>query len=139
MTTRVGSTTNHVNQMRKIPPISESEWKIMKLLWDKSPQPAYDLIQALDQKEEWHPNTVKTLLSRLTRKKALGTRKYKNLFLYFPLISEDECLQVESDSFIERLFDGSVKPLLVHFARRKKLSKEDLDELRRILEEKEKK
>jgi BlaI family penicillinase repressor len=125
--------------MPKTPAISEAEWKVMKLLWEKSPQPAYDLIQTLIQKEQWHPNTVKTLLSRLTRKKALGTRRYKNLFLYHPLVSEDDCIQTESDNFLERLFDGSVKPLLVHFARRQKLSKQDLDELRRILEGKDKK
>jgi BlaI family transcriptional regulator, penicillinase repressor len=116
------------------PVISEAEWKVMKLLWEKSPQPAYDIIQALAEKEKWHPNTIKTLLARLTRKKVLTTRKYKNLFLYFPKVSAEECLQAESQNFLDRLFDGSVKPLLVHFARTKKLSKEDLDELRRILE-----
>ena len=46
----------------------------------------------------------------------------------------EECIQVESQSLLDRLFDGSVKPLLVHFAKNKKLSKRDLDELRKILE-----
>jgi BlaI family penicillinase repressor len=123
--------------MSKPPAISDSEWKVMKLLWRKSPQPAYDIIQALSEKENWHPNTIKTLLGRLTRKKALGTKKYKNLFLYHPLVSEEDCIQAESENFIDRLFNGSVKPLLVHFAKNKKLSKQDLDELRKILEGKE--
>ena len=121
------------------PAITDAEWKIMRLLWEKSPLPAYDLSQALADKEDWHSNTVKTLLARLTRKKALGTRKYKNLFLYFPLISEEECIQAESDNLLDRLFDGAVAPLLVHFARRKKLTKEDLNQLRKILDGKEKK
>ena len=125
--------------MPKTPAISQSEWKVMRLLWRKSPQPAYDLIQALAEEENWHPNTIKTLLGRLTRKKALGTKKYKNLFLYHPLVTEEECIQAESQSFIDRLFNGSVQPLLVHFAKNKKLSKADLDELRQILEGKEKK
>lgn len=110
----------------------------MRQLWEKSPLPAYDLIQALGAKEKWHSNTVKTLLTRLTRKKALGTRKYKNLFLYYPLVSEEECIQAESDSLVERLFDGAVQPLLLHFARRRKLTKKDLIELRKILDGKEK-
>jgi len=109
----------------------------MKLLWDKSPLPAYDIIQALASREEWHPNTIKTLLGRLTRKKALGREKYKNLYLYHPLVSEEECIKAESESFVERLFNGSVKPLLVHFAKTEKLSKADLDDLRRILDGKE--
>ena len=64
--------------------------------------------------------------------------KYKNLYLYEPLVSEDDCIQAESESFLDRLFEGSVRPLLVHFARNKKLSKSDLDELRKILEGKDK-
>jgi BlaI family penicillinase repressor len=125
--------------MPKPPTITDSEWKVMKLLWKKSPQPAYDLIQALSEKEQCHPNTIKTLLGRLVRKKALGTHKYKNLFRYYPLVTEEECIQAESENFVERLFNGSVKPLLVHFAKNKKLSKEDLEELRLILEGKDKK
>jgi BlaI family penicillinase repressor len=120
------------------PSITEAEWKVMKLLWEKSPLPAYDVIQALGEKEQWHSNTVKTLLARLTRKKALGARKYKNLFLYYPLVSEEECIQAESDSLLERLFGGAVTPLLVHFARRRKLTKKDLEQLRKILDGKEK-
>lgn len=106
----------------------------MKVLWQKAPQPAYDIIQAL-AKEEWHPNTIKTILNRLCRKKALGVTKYKNLFLYQPLVSEEDCVQAESESFLERFFGGSVKPLLVHFARKQKLTAADLTELKRILDQ----
>src|SRR3981081_3197798 len=56
------------NQMAQIPSISESEWKVMKVLWAKSPQPAFDIINALAQTEDWHPSTIKTLLSRLHKK-----------------------------------------------------------------------
>jgi BlaI family penicillinase repressor len=124
--------------MAKIPSISEAEWKVMKVLWAKSPQGAYDIIEALAQAEDWHANTIKTLLSRLHKKKALGVQKYKNLFLYYPLVSEEDCVHAESESFLQRLFGGSAKPLLVHFAKKHKLSPADLDELRRILEGKEK-
>jgi BlaI family penicillinase repressor len=123
----------------KAPLISDSEWKIMRLLWRKSPQGAYDLIEQLGPREGWHPNTIKTMLTRLHKKKAVAVTKYKNLHLYEPVISEEECIHAESESLLDRLFEGSVKPLLVHFARRKKLSKTDLDELRKILEGKDKK
>jgi BlaI family penicillinase repressor len=122
-----------------VPPISEGEWKIMRSLWRRSPQGAYDLVQELAPDEGWHPNTIKTMLARLVRKKAVAAKKYKNLFLYEPLVSESECIQAESQSFLDRLFDGSVKPLLVHFARSKKLSRQDLEELRGILEGKDQK
>jgi BlaI family transcriptional regulator, penicillinase repressor len=116
------------------PAISPAEWKIMGLLWAKSPQPAYDLIQALEQTEGWHPNTVRTLLARLLKKQAVTATKYKNLYLYSPAVNQAQCIEAESDCFLERVFGGSVKPLLLHFARRQKLSRKDLDELRRLLD-----
>lgn len=125
--------------MRNTPEITEAEWKVMKVLWLKAPQPAYDILQSLAQTEDWHPSTVKTILNRLCRKKALGTTRYKNLFLYHPLVTEEECVQVESDSFLKRFFGGSLKPLLVHFARRQKLSPADLKDLEKLLEQPRKK
>ncbi len=109
----------------------------MKVLWSHSPQPAYDITQALAGTEEWHPNTVKTILSRLHKKGALAVTKYKNLYLYRPKISEEDCIRAESESFLDRVFGGSVKPLLVHFARQQKLSAADLEELRTILKNQE--
>ena len=119
--------------MATTPPITEAEWKVMKVLWDKSPQPAYDIIEGLAKAEDWHPNTIKTLLSRLREKKALGVKKYKNLYLYQPLVSEEDCLHAESESFLQRLFGGSVKPLLVHFVKQQRLTAADLEELKRLL------
>ena len=125
--------------MKKTPEITQSEWKVMRVLWRKSPQPTYDITTELSRTEDWHPNTIKTLLSRLHKKRAVAVKKYKNLFLYSPLITEDESIHAESESFLQRLFGGSVRPLLVHFAEKEKLTREDLAELQRILERKEKK
>ena len=116
------------------PAVSEAEWKVMRVLWDHSPQPAYDVIQRLGQTQAWRASTVKTLLARLHRKGILGIRPYKNLYLHYPLVSEATCLQSESESFLERFFDGSVKTLLVHFVQREKLTRKDIDELRKILD-----
>ena len=114
--------------------IAEAEWKVMRVLWRQAPLGAYDIVQELAEKESWHPNTIKTLLARLVKKRAIKAKKYKNLFLYEPAVSEEECLQTASESFLERWFGGAVQPLLVHFAKRKKMSKADLEELRKILE-----
>ena len=104
----------------------------MKVLWQKSPLAAFDIIQLLAA-EQWHQNTIKTLLTRLVKKGALAADKYKNLHLYRPLVTEEDCIQVESESFLDRFFAGSVKPLLVHFAKQEKITPEDLEELRKIL------
>src|SRR4051812_11005704 len=81
---------NDEHKHMRTPEISPSEWKVMKVLWAKAPQPAYDIIHSLAETEDWHPNTVKTLLSRLCKKKAVGARKYKNLYLYHPLVTESD-------------------------------------------------
>src|SRR5689334_10759373 len=125
--------------MSKIPAISEAEWKVMKVIWGKPPQPASQIIAALDDVEDWHPNTIKTLLSRLHKKKAVGIEKDKNHFLYYAAASEADCVQDESASFLSRVFGGAVKPLLVHFVEKQKLTADDLDDLKKILKQKKKK
>ena len=124
--------------MVKVPKIAESEWKVMKVLWAKSePQPAYDIIQELSVSEHWQPKTIKTLLNRLVKKGALGFKKYKNLYLYYPLASESACVQAEGESFLRRCFGGSLQPMLAHFVEQRPLTKEEIRELKRVLEEKE--
>jgi BlaI family penicillinase repressor len=107
----------------------------MKILWSQSLLPAYDITAALAKTEKWHPNTVKTLLSRLHRKKAVAVKRYKNLYLYRSVVSEQQCVHAESESFLQRIFGGSVRRLLVHFITKQKLSREDLHELKKLLKE----
>ena len=116
-----------------MPSISEAEWKVMKLLWRKAPQPAYDLAQQLCQTEPWHPRTVKTMLNRLVNKGVLAFEPYKNLYLYRPKFSEEECVMQQSESFLKRVFNGSVSLMLVQFVRNKKLSPSEIRKLREIL------
>ena len=110
----------------------------MKVLWVKSPMSSAQIIAALADTESWHPNTIKTLLSRLYRKGAVGVKKQKNLYLYSPVVSEAQSVRAESESFLERIFGGAVKPLLVHFVERQKLSARDVEELKEILKRKQK-
>ena len=118
--------------------ITEAEWKVMKLLWEKAPQPAYDLAQELGLSEGWQSKTVKTLLTRLVKKGALKFEKYKNLYLYQPSITEKESILQEGESFLNRVFDGSGAKLMLHFAEHELLTKKEADALKRILKNKEK-
>jgi len=122
--------------MKRIPRISETEWEVMKVIWMRAPCSAGEVIEALTRRDPtWHPKTVKAFLSRLVRKKALGFKKEGRAYLYRPLVEEKECVDVASESFLERVFGGSLKPMLVHFVERKKLSDEEIRELRRVLRE----
>ncbi len=118
-----------------MPRISETEWEIMKVVWAQAPCSAGHIIEALTRRDPtWHPRTVKAFLNRLVRKKALGFRKEGRGYLYQPLVHEVDCVDAASASFLERVFGGSLKPMLAHFVERKKLSPEEIRELRRVLE-----
>src|ERR1700722_17572793 len=87
----------------------------------------------------WHPKTVKAFLNRLVRKKALGFKKEGRAYLYRPLVAEKDCVDAVSDSFLDLVFGGSLKPMLAHFVERKKLTNEEIGELRRVLKAEERK
>ena len=123
--------------MKMTPRISESEWKVMKVLWASDhPLGAYDIIQALAPVEDWKPETIKTLLNRLVKKGALGYKKYKNLYLYFALASEADCIRAESESFLKRFFGGALEPMLAHFVEEHPLTPAQARELKKILDRK---
>jgi len=123
----------------KLPRISESEWLVMKELWRKHPQTSGEIVEALSGKTRWGVATIKTLINRLVTKQALGYDKVGREHHYHPLVMEADCAMEESRSFLKRVFDGSLSPMLASFLEREQLSAEDLSELKRILEDQERK
>ena len=116
--------------------ISESEWIVMEVLWDSAPQSSQEVIQALRSRKSWADNTVRTLLTRLVKKGALIAKANPSgVRIFLPKVSREACIQAESESFMERLFGGAAKPLLVHFAKNSNLSAQDVEELKLLLDE----
>ncbi len=110
----------------------------MRVVWAQAPCSAGQIIETLTRRDPtWHPRTVKAFLSRLVGKKALGFRKEGRAYLYRPLVREEDCVDAASESFLKRVFGGSLKPMLAHFVEREKLSEEEIRELRRVLERRE--
>lgn len=123
--------------MSTTPRISETEWEVMKVVWQRSPISAQEIIETLSARDDWHPKTVKTLLNRLVKKKALGFKKEGRAYLYRPLVAERDCVAAASESFLDRVFGGSIQPMLAHFVGQRKLSPEEIAELKRILKQSE--
>jgi len=122
--------------MRRTPRISETEWEVMKVVWAQAPCSAAGIIAALQQTDPaWHPRTAKAFLNRLVRKKVLGFRKEGRAYLYRPLVRREDCVDAASESFLERVFGGSLKPMIAHFVQREKLSPQEIRELRRLLKD----
>lgn len=120
------------------PRISETEWEVMRPLWAKAPRTTGEIVAALRaQDPTWHPKTVQTLLTRLVRKRAVGFKKEGRSHLYRPLVSERQCMDAASESFLGRVFGGSLAPMVAYFVERKKLTDAEIRELQRILNGKE--
>src|SRR5687768_15383515 len=119
--------------MAKAPGISEAEWDVMKVVWDHEPVAASDVADRLAVERDWHPQTVKTMLTRLVGKGALAYKAEGKRYLYRAKISRDACVRHESRSFLSRVFDGSVTPAVVHLLTHSKRSDGELKQLRRIL------
>lgn len=121
---------------RSMPRISDAEWIVMKVVWEKAPITTNQVVQSLEDKMHWKPKTIHTLLSRLVRKRALAFDKSGREHLFRPRVEAKDCLRAASHSFLSRFFDGEVAPFLASFLESEKLSPEEIDELKRILDEK---
>jgi BlaI family penicillinase repressor len=113
--------------------ISEAEWDVMEVFWQRSPQTSSEVHEALHPNTHWKSTTVRTLISRLLAKGILEHVVDGKRYLYSAAQSRDECVEAASQSFLERIFGGSVQPLLLHFASRTRLSKRDAEKLKELL------
>ena len=118
--------------------MTAAEQEVMSVVWEKAPVPASLVAEVLHQKREWTLATVRTLLRRLVNKKALRQEFQGKRYLYFPLVSAEECARVESESFLDRVLGWAPSETIIHLVRKAELSRQDIQELRRILREKEK-
>jgi predicted transcriptional regulator len=115
--------------------ISEAEAVVMEVLWRSSPRSAEEILAEVGPAQQWQEGTVKSLLNRLLKKKAVKAERDGRRYLYAPLLSRGKYVSQESKGLLDRLFDGRVAPLVAHFSEQRKLSKKDIAELRRLLEE----
>ncbi len=125
--------------MIKTPKISEAEWVVMEVVWRQHPITALEVVQQLTHYKQWQDQTIRTMLRRLIRKKALIYKAEGKVYFYAPAVSREQCVRGESHSFLERIFGGATQPLLVQLLQESKLSPAEIAELKHILQEKEKK
>ena len=115
--------------------ITEAEYAVMEALWAEAPLTANAVADAVGPTRGWSLATVKTLLSRLVAKGAVGTEPQGKRFLYSPLIERADYLGGESRRLVERLFGGSAAGLFAHLAEAEALTAADLDQIEELLRE----
>jgi BlaI family penicillinase repressor len=125
--------------MALAPSISEAEWVVMEVLWRAGgPVTALEVVQKLSSRKDWQDQTIRTMLRRLIRKKAVRYKADGKAYFYSPAVSREQCVRGESRSFLQRVFGGAAQPLLVQLMQESRLSAEEIAELKRILQQKEK-
>lgn len=114
--------------------ISDGEWKIMKLLWENPPLTTAQLVSALEPETGWTKTTVFVMLKRLMAKGAVGIDESGKFNLYYPKVSRSLVSETETESFISRVYDGSIGLMFSALAGTRELSDKDIAELRHILD-----
>lgn len=119
--------------MSKLPQISEAEFEVMKVIWKYAPISTNEVTEKLIQTTDWSPKTIQTMLKRLVTKKALTYEKQSRVFVYTPLVPETEYIRQESNSFLNKYYNGNIVSMLTSYLEDDKLSKTELDTLRHLL------
>ncbi len=122
------------NYMNTTPSISEAEFQVMKVIWGKSPVSTTEVVTELEKTTDWKPKTIQTLLSRLVKKDVLSFKREDRVFVYTPLVKESDYLSQESDSFLKRFYNGTLNAMVVNFLDQDRLSDDEIERLREILE-----
>lgn len=131
--------TCHRTIMSQAMRITEAEWEVMVVVWDRAPVAANPIFEALKARKGWTLATVRTLLRRLVRKGALHQERDGRRFLYTPRVSRDACVRRESDSFLDRVLGRAPATTILYMVKKADFSRKDIQELRKILREKENK
>lgn len=120
--------------MPKPPPITEAEWSIMDALWAESPRSAQEVHEALDPRRDWTLGTVKTLLARLLKKGAVRHDKEGKRFLYRPAVTRQACVRAAGKDLMKRAGREAESPLLAYFLKESRIGKDEIQELRDLLD-----
>ena len=116
--------------------ITPAEWEIMEVLWQQSPQSAAEIYEALQAQTDWTIKTVRSFLDRLVQKKAVRKQKVHGMNVFKPMPKRSQCLRQESESFLQRFFQGNPVSLVRHFVEQEALSDQDIARLQELLEKK---
>ncbi len=119
--------------MKSLPQISEAEFEVMKIVWKYAPISTNEITERLVKTTTWNPKTIQTLIKRLVTKGALAYEKQSRVFVYTPLVDENEYIGQESRSFLNRFYNGNITSMLSAFIENEKLTENEISTLRSLL------
>ena len=113
--------------------ISDAEWQVMKIIWNKAPVTSSEILEELKPVTKWSTTTIYTLINRLVKKKAIAVEKGSSPYVCRPLVDQKDLRREERTSFLKRVYDGSLNLMVANMVE-EGLSDEEIDELKDILE-----
>ena len=131
-------TTNLRNEvsMSNLPQISEAEFEVMKIVWKYAPINTNEITDKLLETTAWSPKTIQTLIKRLVKKGVLTYEKQSRVFVYTPLVKENEYIGHESNSFLKRFYGGNITAMLSAYIDNDRLTEAEIKTLRSLLSDK---
>ena len=115
--------------------LSEREWTVLNALWETDGAELGELVNALYPQTKWSRNTVLTYLTRMEAKCLVKIDKAVSPHLYRATIDRESCQQKERQSFLNRVYSGSTGDLIAAFLKEERISQEEIENLRKILDD----
>ena len=115
--------------------LSDSEWKIIELMWDRGPMSMMDVTRALADDTGWNKATVMTLMKRMESKGALSHFDGEKAMYFYPLIEKQDAALEETKTFLNKVYKGKIGLMISNLIKQEALSEEEIEELHRILKE----
>lgn len=113
--------------------LTHAQWNLMEALWARSPMSGRELTLAMENSQGWSRSTTLTVLKRMCEKGQIACSEETGIRMYTPLIAREDALLQETDSFLQRAYQGSVGMMVSALTRKQALSREEIRELYEIL------
>lgn len=122
--------------MKSLPQISEAEYEVMRIIWQYAPISTNEIVEKLEATTSWNPKTIQTLIKRLVAKQAVTYVKEGRVFVYTPLVAENEYVSQESNTFLKKYYNGNLSAMLSAYLDSDRLSESEINDLRNLLDKK---
>ncbi len=116
-------------------PIFASEWKLMEFLWEDAPRTLMEIVRAMGERVGWAKSTVTTMVARMEGKGLLRYETEGRTKKFYPTLTREEAMSAEADTLLDKAFRGSAGLLVSSFLERGRLSREEIDDLRALLDQ----
>lgn len=113
--------------------LTQTEWYLMESLWNNACQTGREAVEYLKRSVGWSRSTTLTMLRRMTEKGYVRCEEQNGVFVYYPILHREEAALQETESFLNRVYNGSISTFMSAFTKKQKLSRAEIDELYSII------